>query len=138
MAAAKVRIELTTTVVTLDARRVRGAVDRFVTSQVIAPDCSPARAIDAVTAVSYYAYMSDMTATDAREHFSEALAASSREPVFITRHGKRVAALVTAEFYDRAIEALEDAEDIASARAALDEEGPSIPWEVVKADLGLA
>lgn len=99
---------------------------------------SAARAIDAVTAVSYYVHMSDMTATDAREHFSEALAASRREPVFITRHGKRVAALVTAEFYDRAIEALEDAEDIASARAALDEDGPSIPWEVVKADLGLA
>ncbi len=95
-------------------------------------------AIDAVTAVSYYPYMSDMTATDAREHFSEALAASSREPVFITRHGKRVAALVTAEFYERAIEALEDAEDIATARAALDEDAPSIPWEVVKADLGLA
>jgi antitoxin Phd len=83
-------------------------------------------------------YMSDMTATDARERFSEALAASSREPVFITRHGKRVAALVTAEFYDRAIEALEDAEDLAAARAALDEDGPPIPWEVVKADLGLA
>lgn len=82
--------------------------------------------------------MSDMTATDAREHFSEALAASGREPVFITRHGRRVAALVTVEFYDRAIEALEDVEDIASARAAFDEGGPSIPWEVVKADLGLA
>ena len=80
------------------------------------------RAIDAVTAVSYYTYMSDMTATDARERFSEALVASSREPVFITRHGKRVAALVTTEFYERAIEALEDAEDIAAARAALDEE----------------
>jgi antitoxin Phd len=105
---------------------------------VIAAGCSAARAIDAVTAVSYDTYMSDMTATDARERFSEALAASSREPVFITRHGKRVAALVTAEFYDRAIEALEDAEDLAAARAALDEDGPPIPWEVVKADLGLA
>ena len=102
------------------------------------PGGSAARAIDAVTAVSYYPHMSDMTATDAREHFAEALAASSREPVFITRHGKRVAALVTAEFYERAIEALEDAEDAAAARAALDEDGPSIPWEVVKTDLGLA
>jgi antitoxin Phd len=82
--------------------------------------------------------MSDMTATDARERFSEALAASSRGPVFITRHGKRVAALVTTEFYERAIEAIEDAEDVAAARAALDEDGHSIPWEVVKADLGLA
>jgi len=93
--------------------------------------------IDAVTAVSYRAYMSDMTATVARERFSEALATSSREPVFITRHGKRVAVLVTAEFYDRAIEAIENAEDIAAARAALAEDEPSIPWEVVKADLGL-
>lgn len=98
----------------------------------------PRTLLDAETAVSYDQYMSDMTATDAREHFSEALAASSREPVFITRHGKRVAALVTAEFYERAVEALEDAEDIAAARAALAEDGPSIPWEVVKADLGLA
>ena len=136
--AAKARTVLTTTVVALGARRVRAAEDLFVASRDPAPGCSAAGVIDAVTAVSYYAYMSDMTATDAREHFSEALAASSREPVFITRHGKRVAALVTAEFYDRAIAALEDAEDIASARAALDEDGPSIPWEVVKADLGLA
>lgn len=137
--AAKVRTGLTTTVVAVDARRVRAPEDLFVASSDRARGgASAARAIDAVTAVSYSVDMSDMTATDARERFSEALAASSREPVFITRHGKRVAALVTAEFYDRAIEALEDAEDIASARAALDEDGPSIPWEVVKADLGLA
>lgn len=81
--------------------------------------------------------MGDMTASDAREHFSEALAASGREPVFITRHGKRVAALVTPDFYDRAVEALEDAEDIAAAHAALEEDAPSVPWEVVRADLGL-
>ena len=122
---------------TLDARRVRAAEDLFVASRDRRA-ISAAGEIDAVTAVSYCVYMSDMTAADARELFSEALAASSREPVFITRHGKRVAALVTAEFYDRAIEALEDAEDIAAARAALEEDGPSIPWEVVKADLGLA
>lgn len=79
-----------------------------------------------------------MTSSDAREHFAEALAAANREPVFITRHGKRVAALVTTEFYERAIEALEDAEDIAAAQAALDEDGESIPWETVRADLGLA
>ena len=81
--------------------------------------------------------MSDMTATDAREHFSDALAASHREPVFITRHGKRVAALVAPDFYDRAVEALEDAEDIRAARAALAEDAPSVSWEVVKAELGI-
>lgn len=81
--------------------------------------------------------MTEMTATDAREHFADALAAASREPVFITRHGKRIAALVTADFYDRAIDALEDTEDIAAAHAALDEDGESVPWEIIKAELGL-
>jgi len=81
--------------------------------------------------------MSEITATDAREHFSDALAAANREPVFITRHGRRIAALVTAEFYERAVEALEDAEDLAAAHTSLEEDGESIPWEVVKAELGL-
>jgi prevent-host-death family protein len=78
-----------------------------------------------------------MTSSDAREHFSEALAAANREPVFITRHGKRVAALVTTEFYYRALAALEDAEDIAAAHAAREEDGESIPWETVMAEHGL-
>jgi prevent-host-death family protein len=82
--------------------------------------------------------MSEITASDAREHFSEALAAAVREPVFITRHGRRVATLVTTDFYERAVEALEDAEDIAAAHAALEEDGDSVPWETVKAELGLS
>jgi prevent-host-death family protein len=82
--------------------------------------------------------MSDLSATEARERFSDALAAAAREPVFITRHGKRIAALVTADFYERAVEAMEDAEDVAAARAALDEDGESVSWEDVKAELGLA
>lgn len=102
-----------------------------------AADLARPQAVDAETAVSYTLIVSEMTATDAREHFSDALATASREPVFITRHGKRIAALVTVDFYDRAVEALEDAEDIAAAHAALEEDGESVPWEVVKAELGL-
>jgi hypothetical protein len=34
------------------------------------------------------------------------------------------------------MEALEDAEDVAAFDAAMQEEGPNIPWEQVKADLG--
>jgi hypothetical protein len=53
------------------------------------------------------------------------------------RRGKRLAAVIDPEDLDRLIELAEDAIDIAEARAALEEEGPSIPWEEVKADLGL-
>jgi hypothetical protein len=45
--------------------------------------------------------------------------------------------VIDAEDLDRLIELAEDAVDIAEARAALEEEGESIPWEEVKADLGL-
>ncbi len=35
------------------------------------------------------------------------------------------------------LEALEDQEDIAAYDAAMNEEGPNIPWDEVKADLGI-
>mgnify|MGYP006054963117 FL=1 len=34
------------------------------------------------------------------------------------------------------MDALEDAEDVAAFDSAMEEEGPNIPWEEVKADLG--
>jgi len=45
--------------------------------------------------------------------------------------------VIDAEDLDRLMELAEDAIDIAEARAAVEEEGESIPWEEVKADLGL-
>ncbi len=44
--------------------------------------------------------------------------------------------LLSPERYDRLMAALEDAEDVAAFDAARDEEGPNLPWEQVKADLG--
>jgi hypothetical protein len=54
----------------------------------------------------------------------------------LTIHGKRVAAIVP-ESVIEAFRSAEDAEDIAEADAAMDEPGESIPWEQVKAELGL-
>ena len=47
---------------------------------------------------------------------------------------------VSAEEYERLLEAQEDAEDLADARAALTRLSagePTIPWEQVRRDLGL-
>lgn len=42
------------------------------------------------------------------------------------------------EQYEKLVAAAEDVEDVAAFDAAMDEEGPNIPWEQVKADLGWA
>jgi prevent-host-death family protein len=57
------------------------------------------------------------------------------ERVVLERRGKGVAALVSMNDLSR-LEKLEDEEDIKAARAAL-REGGAIPWEQVKAELGL-
>lgn len=60
------------------------------------------------------------------------------EVVYLFRGDRRVAAIVpeqVAAAGAAAIEALEDAEDIAAVKAARAEGGERIPWEQVKAEL---
>jgi len=80
--------------------------------------------------------MSTVSVADARNHFSEVIAHSQSEAVFIERRGQRAAVVVSPEQYERMLEALEDAEDVAAFDEAMAEEGPSVPWAQVKADLG--
>jgi hypothetical protein len=54
----------------------------------------------------------------------------------LTISGERVAAIVPESVID-ALRAAEDTGDIAEADAAMDEPSESIPWEQVKAELGL-
>ena len=54
----------------------------------------------------------------------------------LTIGGERVAAIVPGSVIE-ALRAAEHAEDAAEADAAMDEPGESIPWEQVKAELGL-
>lgn len=79
--------------------------------------------------------------TEARERFSEVLETASKEPVFLTRHGRRQAVVLSPAEYERIMEALEDAEDVSASDAAMAQimaGSPTIPWEQVKVDLGVA
>ena len=77
-----------------------------------------------------------ITASKARQDFTETLnLAQKGERVILHRKKKDVAAIVSME--DLALlEALEDRMELEAVREALKEPG-SIPWEQVKADLGL-
>lgn len=65
-------------------------------------------------------------------------AADGGERLTLRRDGREVAAIVSIEDLD-VLRRLEDEADLADARAALDEAAVTgtIPWERVKADLGL-
>ena len=85
-----------------------------------------------------------MTVTEARARLADVVdeARVAHDPVFLTRRGRRIAAVIGADQLEQLIEAAEDLADLraaAAARAEMAETGePPIPWEQVKADLGLA
>lgn len=78
-----------------------------------------------------------VTVSEARGTFADMVnqVAYAAVRVVLSRRGRRVAALVPLEDLEL-IEKLEDRIDLEAAREALKEPG-SIPWEKVKADLGL-
>jgi prevent-host-death family protein len=84
-----------------------------------------------------------LSISEAREQLAAVVdrARTSHRPVFLSRHGRRVAAVIDADDLDRLLELAEDMADIRAAEAAraeLRETGATpIPWEEVKADLGL-
>ncbi len=82
------------------------------------------------------AFMARMNISAARERLPEAVELARTEAVFLERYGRSAAVLVSPEQYEKLMAALEDAEDVAAFDAAMEEEGPNIPWEQVKADLG--
>jgi len=89
------------------------------------------------------AHMSEMTVTEARARLADVVdeARVAHDPVYLTRRGRRVAAVIDADDLKRLIEAAEDLADleaVRSARAELAEGGAAIPWEQVKVDLGFA
>lgn len=81
--------------------------------------------------------MTRLAATAVRDAFSETInrVRYNGERIALERHGKTVAALVSAEDLEL-LQALEDKVDLAAARKALKEPGRR-SWAKVKAELGL-
>ncbi len=77
-----------------------------------------------------------MNISAARESLPDAIELARTEAVVLERYGRPAAVLVSPEQYEKLVAALEDAEDVEAFDAAMTEEGPNIPWEQVKADLG--
>jgi prevent-host-death family protein len=83
--------------------------------------------------------MTELAVSDARDHLAGAIeqARRSGDPVYVTRRGRRVAVIMDADAYERLVEVAEDALDRRELQAARDDDD-YIPWDEVKADLGLA
>lgn len=95
----------------------------------------------------YARYMSgesSFAVSEARQQLAAIIdrARAEHAPIYLARRGRRVAAVIDSDDLDEILELAEDMADIRAAEAARDEmrttgEAP-IPWEQVKADLGLA
>ena len=77
-----------------------------------------------------------MSISSARENLADAVEAARQEPVVLERYGRAAAVLLSPERYEELLTAWEDAEDVAAFDAAMQEEGPNLPWDEVKAELG--
>ena len=95
----------------------------------------------------YTMYMSTTEShniTEARKQLATIIdqARADHEPVYLTRRGHRVAAVIDADDLDGILALAEDMADIRAAeeaRAEMRATGTTpIPWEQVKVDLGLA
>lgn len=82
--------------------------------------------------------MASITLSEFRARQSDYIAVAQREPVEITSRGVgRRAVVVSPDFFDRALEALEDQADLRAAVAARGETEPRISHADVMAEFGL-
>ena len=86
--------------------------------------------------VLYNLCMTTIAVSEAREKLPDVVRSARTEAVFLERYGRAVAVLISPERYEQLITVEENAAAVAAYDAAMSEEGPNIPWDQVKADLG--
>lgn len=82
--------------------------------------------------------MSTIDVSEARQQLSAVIDRAETEAVTLLRYGQPAAVVLSPARYEELLSAAEDAEDVAAFDEAMAEEGPNIPWDQVKADLGWA
>lgn len=82
--------------------------------------------------------MREMAVSEAREHLADLIDTTQRsgDPVYVTRRGRRVAVILDPDSYGRLLADAEDSVDRAELQAAR-EDDDYVPWDEVKAELGL-
>lgn len=81
--------------------------------------------------------MTSVTATIARQRWAETLDRANVSPVRISSHGRDVAVVMNVGLADRALEALQDAEDAADAMVSLEDPEPRISLSELATELGI-
>ncbi len=90
----------------------------------------------------YTGDMTEIAITDARGRLASIIDTAKREPVYLTRRNRPVAAIIDTDQLNKLIDDSDELADIRAVDAAWEEserlgETP-IPWEEVKRDLGLS
>lgn len=86
----------------------------------------------------YNLAMSRVPATIARQKWAETLDAAKLEPIRITSHGREVAVVMGVELANKALAALDDADDIKAAELALADPETRVSLEDLARELGIA
>lgn len=85
--------------------------------------------------------MTDIAITDARDRLASVIDQARKSPVYFTRRGVKLVAVVDAGYFDELLEAADELADIRAASRAWEEAEAvgqtPIPWEAAKKDLGL-
>lgn len=84
----------------------------------------------------YNLHMGTVSVSEARKKFAAVIESAQAEAVFVEKRGEPQAVVLSPQEYARLVADAELAEDTAAFDEAMAEEGPNIPWEQVKADLG--
>ena len=84
----------------------------------------------------YNLQMGTVSVSEARKKFAAVIESAQAEAVVVEKRGEPQAVVLSPQEYARLVADAELAEDTAAFDEAMAEEGPNIPWEQVKADLG--